>query len=166
MQPALQFGADPWFEVRDGDPRLRPIYNRHYSSRGSQNPQIVGPGSHAALLTHDLGALFVWRWFMDSCPLAPPLGINCAVFRREHSDLTASELILAAEPFAVRKWGAGRPFYTYVNSSAVESSNPGYCFQRAGWQKVGVTAGGHGRPRLVVLVKHAESGLSCARRTR
>lgn len=152
-QQALVLGASPWFELRDGDPRLRPIYNRHYSSRGNMAPKITGPGSYVALLTHDLGALFVWRVFLDACPLAPSvLGVNCAVFRRERGPL-ASDLILEAEPFALAKWPAARTLYTYVAPDKVQSCNPGYCFRRAGYEAVGMTAGGHGRPRLLVLRK-------------
>ena len=155
-QAALALTDSPWFEVRDGDPRLRPIYNRHYSSRGSNSAQIVGPGRKLLLLTHDCGALFAWRWFLDACPLAPAGGINCAVFRREHGSELASELILAAEPFARAKWGADRPLYTYVAAKRVRSINAGFCFQCAGYKHVGLTAGGHGRPQLLVFVKRAE----------
>lgn len=64
-----------------------------------------------------------------------------------------SDLILAAEPYALEKWGP-RPLYTYVAPDRVSSQNPGYCFKRAGYEAVGMTAGGHGRPRLLVLVKN------------
>lgn len=150
-QPALVLEAGPWFSVRDGDPRLRPIYNRHYSSRGNTAPKITGPGSYVVLLTHDLGALFAWRRFADDCPLAPANGVNCAVFRRE-SGPRASELILAAEAFALEKWGPA-PLYTYVAADRIRSTNPGCCFKLAGYAYVGTTPGGHGRPRLDVLVK-------------
>lgn len=151
MQRALILDGSPWFPVRDGDPRLRPFYNRHYSSRGAEAPKIVGPGEYIALLTHELDALFVWRRFRDACPLAG--GVNCAVFRREPGAALASYLILEAELFALERWGPSR-LYTYVDASSVRGSNPGYCFKRAGWEKVGTTAGGHGRPQLVVLAKH------------
>src|SRR5262245_41879743 len=151
-QQGLELGASPWFQVRDGDPRLRPIYNRHYSSRGNTAPKITGPGSYVALLTHDLGALWAWRRFSDDCPLAPVGGINCAVFRRERGPL-ASALILEAEPFALEKWPDARDLYTYVAPDRVASSHAGYCFKRAGYRTAGMTAGGHGRPRLLVLTK-------------
>lgn len=151
-QQALSLADSPWFRVRDGDARLRPIYNRHYSSRGSAAPQIVGPGGKLVLLTPAIDALFVWRWYRDKCPLAPADGVNCAVFRNESQSL-ASELILAAEPFALERWPMATALYTYVDPAAITSSNPGYCFRRAGYSRAGMTAGGHGRPRLLVLVK-------------
>jgi hypothetical protein len=150
VQQALTLSPSPWFPVRDGDRRLRPIYNRHYSSRGNTAPKITGPGSYVILLTHDLTALFAWRKFEDACALAGDL--NCAVFRREPGAPRASDLILAAEPFALAKWGPCRA-YTYVDSASVSSPNPGWCFQCAGYRKAGVTAGGHGRPQLLVLEK-------------
>lgn len=91
----------------------------------------------------------MWRKFIDRSKFAG--GINCAVFRNESRELS-SQLILAAESVAHRQWGVGR-LYTYVNAGAVRSSNPGYCFIRAGWRRCGMTAGGHGRDPLVVLEK-------------
>jgi hypothetical protein len=152
-QPLLDFGDSPWIAVRDGDPRLRPIYNRHYSSRGSTAPKISGPGEYVALLTPAVDALLVWRRFRDMCRLAPEGGVNCAVFRRENGPLKASALILAAEPFAFLRWGP-RTLYTYVAPSLVRAiGKPGWCFRKAGWHELGETAGGHGRPRLLVLAK-------------
>ncbi len=157
-QHGLDLHASAWFQVRDGDPRLRPIYNRHYSSRGNTAPKITGPGSYVTLLTHDLGALWAWRRFDDACELVPKGGVNCAVFRRERAQLPASALILEAEPFALEKWPDARMAYTYVAPERVASRNPGYCFKVAGYEAVGMTAGGHGRPRLLVLVKALRAG--------
>ena len=36
----------------------------------------------------------------------------------------------------------GERHYTYVRAEAVRSSNPGYCFQKAGWNKCGYTQNG------------------------
>ena len=149
VQVAMTLADGPWFEVRDGDRRLRDFYNRHYSSRGGDNRQIVGPGNKMVLLSPAIDALFVWRKFRDRSPFAG--GVNCSVFRNESSALS-SALILAAEFFAIARWGIER-FYTYVNPARVRSANPGYCFQCAGYRKCGMTAGGHGRPPLLVLDK-------------
>lgn len=150
VQTALALDASPWFELKDGDVRLREFYNRHYSSRGtSQSAQIVGPGRKMVLLTPAIDALFVWRRFQDACELGG--GHNCAVFRNE-SSARASDLILAAEPFVLARWGIDR-LYTYVNPRRIRSTNPGFCFLKAGWRRVGMTAGGHGRDPLLVLEK-------------
>jgi len=47
------------------------------------------------------------------------------------------------------KW-PGERLYTYVNSHKIRSTNPGYCFLRAGWRKCGMTKGG-----LIILEKLA-----------
>lgn len=152
MQRALRFGPEVWFPVRDGDRRLRPFYNRHYSSRGGDSPLIAGPGEKLVLLTHALDAVFVWRKFEDACRIAGD--VNCAVFRNEGPQ-RSSDLILAAEEFAGVRWPTGRglALYTYVDPAAVRNPNPGYCFRCAGWTRKGMTPGGHGRPRVLVLEK-------------
>lgn len=149
VQTALALSPSPWFELRDGDPRLRTFYNRHYSSRGSDSPQIVGPGRKLVLLTHAVDALFVWRKFIDKSDFGG--GFNCAVFRNESRALS-SALILAAELVVFARWGIER-LYTYVNAARIRSANPGYCFLMAGWRRCGMTKGGHGRDPLVVLEK-------------
>lgn len=136
-----------WIEVRDGDPRLRQIYNRHYSRRvyrdGRVPKKIVGPGEYMALVTQDLCALFVWRKFFDA---SGQDGVNCAVFRREtQCPYRASDMIRAAMDLAWLRW-PGKRLYTYVNASRIRSVNPGYCFKRAGWRRHGKTKGG-----LVIL---------------
>ena len=148
MQAALRLDEGPWFPVRDGDPRLRDFYNRHYSSRGGDSPLICGPGEKLVLLTHAIDALFVWRRFRD---MRDEPGVNCAVFRNESGN-PGGELIRAAELLAFERWGSVR-LYTYVNAAAIRSTNPGYCFQVCGWRKCATTPGGHGRPQLIVLEK-------------
>ena len=96
------------------------------------------------LLSRCCRALWVWRRFKSRDPLAR--GVNCAVFRNEGAGL-ASALVLLAEVFAVRRWGAVHA-YTYVDAAAVRSVNPGYCFRRAGWRRTRRTQGG-----LIVLEK-------------
>lgn len=153
VQTALALDASPWFQLRDGDHRGLSLYERHYSAYryldGRERKLFVGPGEKVVLLTHAIDALFVWRKFEDKCALAG--GVNCAVFRNE-SPIVSSALILAAELFAIAKWGLQR-LYTYVNAARIRSSNPGYCFLRAGWRRCGTTKGGHGRSPLVVLEK-------------
>ena len=86
------------------------------------------------LMTVGCDALFVWRKFIDA---SGQTGVNCAVFRNE-SDILSSTLIAEAEGWAWQRW-PGERLYTYVNSLAVQSSNPGYCFKIAGWRSCGRT---------------------------
>lgn len=134
-----------WLGTRDGDEAAAALYRRHYScyqyADGRRNQVgyrnrflIVGPGERMVLLTPQKDALFVWRRFIDK---SGQEGVNCAVFRNESGQL-ASTLILAAEQIAWSRWPRER-LYTYVDASAVRSSNPGYCYLMAGWRKCGFT---------------------------
>jgi hypothetical protein len=130
-----------WHSVKDGNPLALDLYLRHYSARvyrdGRVRKLFCGPGEKMVLLTPDNDALFVWRKFIDD---SGQKGVNCAVFRNEGL-LESSALISEAVELAKRRW-PGERFYTYVNPKKVRSTNPGYCFQKAGWRKCGKTKGG------------------------
>lgn len=127
-----------WLPIKDGDPRGRWLFDRHYSRRhyadGRKPKLFCGPGEKMVLLTLDCDALFVWRKFESGDHQE---GINCAIFRNEGQQ-RSSDLILEAEQLAWQRW-PGERFYTYIDPKAVKSSNPGYCFLKAGWAKCGVT---------------------------
>lgn len=53
----------------------------------------------------------------------------------------SSEIILEAEKIVLEAWGPAR-LYTYVDASQVRSSNPGYCYLKAGWRKCGQSKSG------------------------
>ena len=135
-----------WIPVKDGDPRARALYRRHYSSqmadhkavRNRLNPRLfMGPGEKMVLLTLRCDALFLWRRFIDD---SGQQGVNCAAFRNE-SDILSSTLIVEAMEWAWGRW-PGERLYTYVNAARIQSSNPGYCFLMAGWLKYGKTKAG------------------------
>lgn len=143
-----------WLPIKDGDPRAAAIYRRHYSCYQYKDKRrdrygyrnrflIVGPGEKMLLMTLNCDALFAWRKFIDA---SGQVGVNCAVFRNE-SPILSSALILEAEQHAWQRWPGAR-LYTYVKASVILSSNPGFCYQVAGWNKCGETKGG-----LVVLEK-------------
>jgi hypothetical protein len=141
-----------WLARRDADPDAMVLFSRHYSYRRSRmrkwaGGKFVGPGEYIVLVTPDHLALFVWRRFIS---MDCQEGVNCAVFRNEGPTLS-SELILDAEQHARDRWPDVRRFYTYVNPRKVRSSNPGYCFIRAGWRRCGMTT-----KRLIVLEKRLE----------
>jgi hypothetical protein len=145
-----------WFGVKDGDPRARRLYSRHYSkyhyADGRQPKLFVGPGEKMVLLTSDCLALFVWRKFINR---SGQVGVNCAVFRNEGPHLS-SVLILEAECLAWDRW-PGERLYTYVNPAAVRSTNPGYCFLVAGWCKCGIS-----KKRKYVILEKMPPKLSSA----
>lgn len=137
-QPFL-FGDGPWIEVFDGNRTAAALYDRHYSRspRAVGDPRVAGPGKKIVLLTPCVRGLFVWRLFRSKDPTAGPGDVNCAIFRNEGAGL-ASDLIKAAMGIAWRRWPGAR-LYTYVNPRRVRSTNPGFCFKRAGWRVCGVT---------------------------
>lgn len=133
-----------WYGIRDGDPRGRDLYNRHYSAHKYKDGRLpklfAGPGQKMCLLTIGADALFVWRKFKDA---SGQQGVNCAVFRNE-SAILSSLLIQEAVDMAWARW-PGERLYTYVKASVVQSSNPGYCFTNEEqspeyrWKKCGTT---------------------------
>ena len=127
-----------WLALKDGNATARSIFNRHYSKhlyKDGRKPKLfVGPGEKMVLITPECDALFVWRKFKSD---DEQVGVNCSVFRNESSQLS-SDLILEAEILAWDKW-PGERFYTYVAPKKIRSTNPGYCFIKAGWRKCGIT---------------------------
>ena len=125
-----------WTVSRDGDRDCLALFERHYSCKEYKDGRIrklfCGPGSKLVLVTPELQALFVWRLFKDD---SGQKGVNCAVFRNEGAGLS-SDLILEAERFAWDRWPQETRLYTYVNGSKIRSSNPGYCFIKAGWTRL------------------------------
>ncbi len=139
-----------WRTVRDGDPLAFALYQRHYSfyqyadgrreRYGYRNRRlIVGPGEKLVLLGNDGMALCCWRRFHDASSTGERK-VFCTVFRNE-SDQRASDILRAAMLLAWQRWPEER-LWTYVDPRKVNSDVPGYCFRRARWKRVGVTAGG------------------------
>jgi hypothetical protein len=143
-----EVSVENWYAVKDGDAMARGLFNRHYSRhfyKDGRRPKIfVGPGQKMVLMTTDGRALFVWRKFISK---DNQQGVNCAIFRNE-SERLSSDLILEAEQLAWSRWPNER-LYTYVNPTKIKSSNPGYCFKKAGWRTCGITKA----KRLVILEK-------------
>ena len=145
-QFAFALSLEPWIPVRDGEPTVRALFNRHYSRRhyrdGRTPSLFVGPGEKMVLRSPAGDACFVWRrfWPMGADRNGPHPGVNCAVFRNE-SDRLSSTLILDACRLAWQRW-PGERLYTWVNPRAIRSTNPGACFKVAGWRRCGETKGG------------------------
>jgi hypothetical protein len=132
------FGDGYWLSILDGDARGRALFERHYSCYQYKDKRkrtiFVGPGEKMLLMTANCDALFVWRKFKSKDNQE---GVNCSVFRNE-SPILSSLLIEEAVESAWRRW-PGQRLYTYVAGNKVQSTNPGYCFIKAGWRKCGIT---------------------------
>ena len=126
-----------WIGVKDGDPRALALIKEHYSWRiyrdNRPHRRFCGPGYKMVLLTPRCDALFIWRKFRDQSACGGS-GVNCAAFRNMGPGLS-SELIKEAMVLAWARW-PGERLYTYVNPKRIRSSNPGFCFLKAGWAKL------------------------------
>ena len=140
-----------WYLTKDGDEYWMDLFKRHYSYRDYADNRVqklfVGPGEKVVLRTWKADAMFVWRKFIND---SGEDGINCAVFRNE-SEAKSSTLIQEADAIADAIWPNQR-HYTYVNAKKIKSTNPGYCFKRAGWRQCGITK----KHKHIVLEKDAK----------
>jgi hypothetical protein len=131
--PQLYLPLTEFVIVRNDNPLTTEIANRHYFQiwRGNiAHLHFVGTGERLILL-EPLGRwLFCWRFVRYR--LDGQTGVNCCLLFCNESDRLSSEIVL----LAAREWdarhGATRKF-TYVTPRMIRSTNPGYCFQRAGW---------------------------------
>jgi len=136
-----------WEISHRADPECIPIADRHYNRQKPGSPQFLPPGRCFALKIKAAGevvALWGTSWpYAQYVKHAWAGAWMCSVFRNE-SSYRSSDLIAAAVRATRFYYGTPPPqgFVTFVNLRKVRSSNPGYCYQRAGWEKVGWTKGG------------------------
>lgn len=141
----LGFDATEWLRVGKFDSRTAALADRHYSRRKVGSPQFMPPGQ-TIILWCEMGAVFGWWRPHPASGLQSMNGLDgwtCTIFRNE-SPLLSSELVLAAERALVAAADGCGPdgMLTYVWDSKVKSTNPGYCFKRAGWKVRGRSADG------------------------
>jgi hypothetical protein len=135
-----------WFTTTDRDWDAISIYKRHYSARkykdGRANLRskgFLGPGEKMVLITSRANALFCWVYSKIG-HINGQKGVCCTIFRNE-SGILSSELIKEAVEIGQSRW-PGKRMFTYINSAKIRSTNPGYCFIKAGWKPCGYTKGG------------------------
>lgn len=132
-----------WRLSHRADPTALKIADRHYSRQKPGTPQFVKPGRCVVLLTVDLQALWVTSWpFPEYVKHEWPDAWECSFFHNlDSSPHVASELVEQA--VAVTRFMYGEPpsqgFITTVDPTKIRSTNPGYCYKRAGWRLVGQT---------------------------
>jgi len=86
------------------------------------------------LVTEDARAVWVSHWPNPSLALDGLDAWRCTLFRNE-GPVLSSQLVRAAMTATAEHW-QDRPaagWLTWVDTTYTASSNPGYCFQRAGW---------------------------------
>jgi len=144
--PELRATADAevspvrWRLADRSDPVACRIFDRHYSRtpRAVGAPNCAPPGRVLVLVTEDARALWISRQqAREACHHAWPGSWECSAFRNEGGGLS-SDLIREAVAATRAAWGAppAEGFLTFVNSSRVRGTNPGYCFLRAGWRRL------------------------------
>lgn len=133
-QAPLFYDDLPYRAVNDGDAGARALVNRHYSRRWRGKvgaDRFIGPGRKLVLMGVDGDWLYIFR--QSLLRLDGQTGVECLLFRNE-GNLTSSDIILLADAAWDRIHGPTRK-YTYVNPKLVKSTNPGYCFLKAGYKR-------------------------------
>lgn len=152
-----------WQRVPKFDVSCAELADRHYSRRTVGSPQFMPPGQTVVLATPRRDAVFGWWRPHPSSGITAMNGLDgwtCTIFRNE-GPILSSLLVLDAEA-ALDGYDIGPDgLLTYVWDSKVRSANPGACFKRAGWRRVGRSADGrktllqkmvvHGAPQLALL---------------
>lgn len=125
------------------DPAPRVIADRHYSRRKVGSPQFVPPGRCVVL--YQPNAYWVTSWpFAEYVRHAWPGAWVCSAFRNEGAGLSSD---LVREAVAITRWRwpdiPDLGMITFVDAGKVRHKrDPGRCFLKAGFKRVGETKGG------------------------
>lgn len=134
-----------WAVSHRFDPQALPLADRHYNRQTVGSPQFVPPGRCLALTTPCLRALWVTSWpFAEFTKHAWAGAWVNSLFRNEGAGLS-SELIREAVAATRHKWPAvpAIGMVTFVNAEKVRHKrDPGRCYIKAGFHRVGTTKGG------------------------
>lgn len=135
-----------WQRSHRFDPVARVLADAHYNRRKVGSPQFVPPGRNLVFRTPVGDAFWITSWpFAQYVKHAwPGAWINSA-FRREPTAPLASELIRQAIAATRSIWPEvpSLGMVTFVNAGKVKHKrDPGRCYLRAGFKRVGETKGG------------------------
>jgi hypothetical protein len=133
-----------WHVSHRFDKRALPLADRHYNRRKIGSPQFVPPGRNLVFLTESADALWVTSWpFAEYVRHAWPGAWVNSLFRNESAHLS-SELIREAIAATCALWEPPPlGLITFVDAGKVRPKrDPGRCYVRAGFKRVGYTKGG------------------------
>ena len=137
-----------WRPCKRTDPRARRLADQHYSRQTPGAAEFMASGKTLVMLACDGAA--VWGAIENLAP-AGGLRFRCSLFRNE-SLVLSSVLIREATERTYAHWHRHYgglpdvPLRTEVDPKRVlRKRDPGRCFLRAGWRRIGVVRG------LVVL---------------
>lgn len=145
MHEPLTSMALHWLLSDRGDPKATRIADRHYNRQKPGTSQFVPPGRCLVLLTADADALWITSYpFAEYVKHQWAGAWVCSAFRNE-SPLLSSQLI--REAVAITRWRwpeiPSLGMITFVDASKVKHKrDPGRCYLKAGFKKVGYTKGG------------------------
>lgn len=130
-----------WYLSSRFDSRALPLADRHYNRQKVGTPQFVPPGRCLVLLTENADALWVTSWPFAEYTKHDWAGAWINSLFRNESPYLSSELIL--EAVSVTRWHWREVpelgLITFVDASQIRSTNPGYCYLQAGFERVGRT---------------------------
>ena len=132
-----------WKLSNRADPAAVDIANRHYNRQKPGTPQFVPPGRCLVFLSSDNRAVWVTSWPFAEYVKHEWAGAWVNSLFRNEGQYLSSELIrqaIAASRFFWQPPALG--LITFVDASKIRSTNPGYCYLRAGFHRVGETKGG------------------------
>lgn len=134
-----------WDRAYRADRRGAALADRSYPRQSVGSPQFVPPG-RCLVLRHGSEAVWVTSW-----PLAkytkhawPGAWVN-SLFHKECDCCLASEMIREAVAHTLAEWPTvpDLGMVTFIDASKVRHKrDPGRCYLKAGFRKVGSTAGG------------------------
>lgn len=134
-----------WAMSHRFDPASLPLADRHYNRRAVGSPQFVPPGRCFVLRTTCHKALWVSSWpFAEYTKHAWPGAWINSLFRNEGAGLS-SELIREAVAATLTEWPEppALGMVTFVDADKVRHKrDPGRCYIKAGFRRVGFTKGG------------------------
>lgn len=133
-----------WQVVDRGDPVARQLADRHYNRQSVGAPMFAPPGRALVLRTLVGDAFWVTSWpYAEYVKHAWAGAWICSAFRNESEHLS-SELIREAVAATLWKWYPPElGMVTFVDAAKVRHKrDPGRCFLRAGFERMGETKGG------------------------
>lgn len=125
--------ANLWQVVSKRNSHAIDVFDRHYS-RQTLGGEVGPPGRKLVLTTRNGEALWCTHYPDPKLAMDHLDSFRCVVFRNE-SRYQSSLLIRHAVAATETVWGEPPKdgWVTWVDTTKVNSRNPGYCYKRAGW---------------------------------
>lgn len=134
-----------WQITDKGDRQAWELAERHYTRQTPGSRLFTRNGQNLVFVTECGKAAWVtFRPTPGKATRADKLDAwECALFRNE-SKWLSSYLILEAQALTIALWGPTPKdgLITFVKPGAIRSINPGACYKKAGWKRVGESKDG------------------------